>query len=216
MPHSIHSINTPLLTLHSLRTCRLCAKLFNDFVGITVPCPRDEGVDTRAATPAELLSTPPTCPRKREKTYDPVSTLPQSPDANVEQLWSIDCSGNGDADKVVAVDIVGPTLSPIPENFFDDAAWEDLAPPPRPRLTPLPPLSSRLTAAPVLLEVVSDFSFQSRVLDQISQLLGSGSSQQRSLLCVQPTSSGKGAYALAMSKHPSRCCRISSLKLCRL
>jgi hypothetical protein len=110
-------------------------------------------------------------------------------------------------------------VSPIPENFFEDAAWEDVlpsrsvqpvtrSPPPRPQ-TPLP---SRPTGAPALLEIVSDFSFQSRVLEQITQLLDSGS-QQRSLLSVQPTSSGKGAYAPAMSKYPSRC---PSFNLCRL
>jgi hypothetical protein len=119
------------------------------------------------------------------------------------------------------------SVSPIPENFFDEAAWEEVvspavstsamapfvpvvvpvAPPPC-ALTTLP---SQPTVAPPLLEVVSDFSFQSRVLDQIMQLLDSGSSQQRSLLSVQPTSSGKGAYAPAMSNLPSRCCRRPSL-----
>ncbi len=137
MPHSIHSINTPL-TLHSLRTCRLCAKLFNDFVGTTVPCPRVEGVDTRAAAPAAsnplpAASTPESC-----QSDDTAAGLFNSP---APRPPAADGSGRTTPPTVEKA-ISDPhaasphrtSVSPIPENFFDDAAWEDvsIAPPPRP------------------------------------------------------------------------------------
>ena len=235
---------------------KCCGKLFDDMMGITaprIPAKPSAAAPTVSCTPSPRIMIP-----KAAHT-----TLPQRPDTNFEHLRSFDFSGESDgcADEVV-VEIVNSrqahhsaitppmvspippphrkSVSPIPENSFNDAAWEEvvsIAPPPRPHHTPLP---SRPTAAPALLEVwhpaalstsamapfvpvvvpvapppcalttlpsqptvaspllevVSDFSFQSRVLDQIMQLLDSGSSQQRSLLSVQPTSSGKGAYAL--------------------
>jgi hypothetical protein len=128
-----------------------------------------------------LTTTPPTAPKKR---------------------------GNDDA----------VSVSPIPENFFDDACWEDVTPAPAVRLAtqPLSPLPQaavgklqfplllpRPAEAPALLEpeVVTDFKFQGRVLSRLTELLHSGS--PTSLLCVQPTSSGKGLYASTIAKNPN-------------
>ena len=248
---------------------KLCARLFNDMVGITVP--RESTPSRYPAKPSAAAPTVACTPSPRIMIPKAAhTTSPQLPDTNFERLRSFDFSGESDgcADEV-AVEIVSsrqaqhsaitpPTVSPIPppyhksvspipENFFNDAAWEEVHhTPSRPTAAPGPALQkvrppaalstsamapfvpvvvpvapppcalttlpSRPTVAPPLLEVVSDFSFQSRVLDQIMQLLDSGSSQQRSLLSVQPTSSGKGAYAPAMSNLPSRCCRRPSLK----
>ena len=144
---------------------KCCGKLFDDMMGITaprIPAKPSAAAPTVSCTPSPRIMIP-----KAAHT-----TLPQRPDTNFEHLRSFDFSGESDgcADEVV-VEIVNSrqahhsaitppmvspippphrkSVSPIPENSFNDAAWEEvvpIAPPPRPHHTPLP---SRPTAAPV-------------------------------------------------------------------
>lgn len=137
------------------------------------------------------------------------TTLPQSLDTDHEHLRYIDFSGDDDGDEV-AVDIVSsshlvtkhPTVSPVSENFFDADAWEPLPTTAHRFNPPVLPMRANAPALLELPEVVFDFGFQGRVLARITQLLQSGI--PTSLLSVQPTSSGKGAYAPAMAKFTSK------------
>ena len=206
----------------------------------------------RAEAGSQEHVSPATCPRIMIPKAAH-ATLPQVLDTNLDHSSSFDFSGDGCADEG-GVDVISSSqarhrksVSPIPENFFDDAAWEEvesIAPPPRPHHTPLP---SRPTAATALLvvrppasfstsamapapavcfatqhpsplpqaartvacaavgklQIVTDFTFQEQVMARINDAVVEGAQEPGSMLVIQPTASGKGAYASALAKSPS-------------
>jgi len=75
---------------------------------------------------------------------------------------------------------------------------------PRP-LSPLPvlgPGSPLEVGPPSPLEIVKDFGYQGKVWRTIEQLIENGS--PTAMLIIQPTSSGKGAYARELARRPGK------------